>query len=175
MDQSSFAAPHGFSQRITSFIACACQGIHQMPFFHLIVLIANAHRLCWIWQTYPPRLRSKGCQIRLSGTTFVCRNSQIRRPCSHQTSYARLPFTIALSNNAIDVFDRSALLEPRRAVRLQPVLRPASRDLSGDARSGNINPAQPPEGRSEEHPNNDHASLDKTSFLPPAPLPFPVG
>lgn len=45
MDQSSFAAPHGFSQRITSFIACACQGIHQMPLRHLIVLIANAHRL----------------------------------------------------------------------------------------------------------------------------------
>ena len=67
MDQSSFAAPHGFSQRITSFIACACQGIHQMPFFHLIVLIANAHRLCWIWQTCPPRLRSKGCQIWPSG------------------------------------------------------------------------------------------------------------
>ncbi len=43
MDQSSFAAPHGFSQRITSFIACACQGIHQMPLRHLIVLIANAH------------------------------------------------------------------------------------------------------------------------------------
>jgi hypothetical protein len=31
-DQSLFAAPHGLSQRITSFIACACQGIHQMPF-----------------------------------------------------------------------------------------------------------------------------------------------
>ena len=45
MDQSSFAAPHGFSQRITSFIACACQGIHQMPLRHLIVLIANAHHL----------------------------------------------------------------------------------------------------------------------------------
>lgn len=43
MDQSSFAAPHGFSQRITSFIACACQGIHQLPLRHLIVLIANAH------------------------------------------------------------------------------------------------------------------------------------
>jgi hypothetical protein len=28
MDQSLFAAPHGFSQRITSFIACACLGIH---------------------------------------------------------------------------------------------------------------------------------------------------
>ena len=43
MDQSSFAAPHGLSQRITSFIACACQGIHQLPLRHLIVLISNAH------------------------------------------------------------------------------------------------------------------------------------
>ena len=46
MDQSLFAAPHGFSQRITSFIACACQGIHQMPLIHLIVLIADVHLLC---------------------------------------------------------------------------------------------------------------------------------
>ena len=46
MDQSLFAAPHGLSQRITSFIACACQGIHQMPLYHLIVLIAYAHHLC---------------------------------------------------------------------------------------------------------------------------------
>ncbi len=30
--------------------------------------------------------------------------------------------------DAIDVFDRSALLELRRAAHLQPVLRPASRD-----------------------------------------------
>ena len=43
MDQSSFAAPHGLSQRITSFIACACQGIHQLPLRHLIVLIVYAH------------------------------------------------------------------------------------------------------------------------------------
>lgn len=45
MDQSLFAAPHSFSQRITSFFACACQGIHQMPLRHLIVLIANDHHL----------------------------------------------------------------------------------------------------------------------------------
>ena len=37
-----FAAPHGFSQRTTSFIACACQGIHRTPLFHLITLIINA-------------------------------------------------------------------------------------------------------------------------------------
>ncbi len=30
-DQSLLAAPHGLSQRATSFIASLCQGIHQMP------------------------------------------------------------------------------------------------------------------------------------------------
>ena len=43
MDQSLFAAPHGLSQRTTSFIASYRQGIHQMPLSHLIALISNAH------------------------------------------------------------------------------------------------------------------------------------
>ena len=43
-DQSLFAAPHGLSQRTTSFIACACQGIHRTPFCHFIALIINARR-----------------------------------------------------------------------------------------------------------------------------------
>lgn len=43
-DQRVFAPPRSLSQRITSFIACACQGIHQLPLRHLIVLIANTHR-----------------------------------------------------------------------------------------------------------------------------------
>src|ERR1044072_1930653 len=42
-DQSSFAAPRGFSQRSTCFIAYPRQGIDQMPFIHLIALIINAH------------------------------------------------------------------------------------------------------------------------------------
>ena len=42
-DQRVFAPPRRLSQRITSFIACACQGIHQLPLRHLIVLIANVH------------------------------------------------------------------------------------------------------------------------------------
>jgi hypothetical protein len=87
MDQSLFAAPHGFSQRITSFIACACQGIHQMPLRHLIVLIANAHHLAG----FPKET--------------VSRQGYLLQP--HQT------------NDAIDVFDKTALLELRRAVRLQ--------------------------------------------------------
>ncbi len=43
-DQRVFAPPRRLSQRITSFIACACQGIHQLPLRHLIILIANAHQ-----------------------------------------------------------------------------------------------------------------------------------
>ncbi|TIQ08692.1 MAG: hypothetical protein E5X57_22490 [Mesorhizobium sp.] len=43
-DQRVFAPPRSLSQRITSFIACACQGIHQLPLRHLIVLIANTHQ-----------------------------------------------------------------------------------------------------------------------------------
>jgi hypothetical protein len=43
MDQSLFAAPHGFSQRTTSFIASRCQGIHQMLLRHLITLIIDTH------------------------------------------------------------------------------------------------------------------------------------
>lgn len=104
MDQSSFAAPHGLSQRITSFIACACQGIHQLPLRHLIVLIANAHH---------------------------------QLPFQRNGQQTRLPFTTRSSHDAIDVFDPVTLLELRRAAHLCQILRPASRDLSGSARSGN--------------------------------------
>ena len=41
-DQSLFAAPHGLSQRTTSFIASQRQGIHQIPLRHLIALIVDA-------------------------------------------------------------------------------------------------------------------------------------
>ena len=43
-DQSLFAAPHGLSQRTTSFIASQRQGIHRTPLRHLIALIIDAHR-----------------------------------------------------------------------------------------------------------------------------------
>ena len=62
MDQSSFAAPHGLSQRITSFIACACQGIHQLPLRHLIVLIVYAHHLLDL-EFLVPSLALRGFQI----------------------------------------------------------------------------------------------------------------
>ena len=39
-----FAAPHGLSQRTTSFIASQRQGIHRILLRHLIALIIDAHR-----------------------------------------------------------------------------------------------------------------------------------
>jgi hypothetical protein len=56
-DQRVFAPPRGLSQRITSFIACACQGIHQLPLRHLIVHIANTRR------ARPTRLATKKDQL----------------------------------------------------------------------------------------------------------------
>src|SRR4029079_9422854 len=44
-EQSSCAAPRGFTQRSTSFIASQRQGIHRTPLRHLIALIINAHPL----------------------------------------------------------------------------------------------------------------------------------
>ena len=81
-DQSLFATPRGLSQRITSFIACACQGIHRTPLRHLIVLIANTHlELEWAWQkdqlleTYPKVAVRQTCHVqRLSGLTAVNRS-----------------------------------------------------------------------------------------------------
>ena len=40
-DQSLLAAPHGFSQRATSFIASWCQGIHRMPFSYSITNVSH--------------------------------------------------------------------------------------------------------------------------------------
>ena len=42
-DQSLLTAPRGLSQRATSFIASARQGIHQMLLRRLITLITTAH------------------------------------------------------------------------------------------------------------------------------------
>ena len=44
-DQRLLAAPRGFSQRATSFIASWCQGIHRMPFLYSIS------------RTRPPKVR----------------------------------------------------------------------------------------------------------------------
>ena len=59
---------------------------------------------------------------------LIANAHQYSRPVSRTAE--GLPFTTQPSHDDIDVFfvDRITLLEPRRAVRLCPILRPASRD-----------------------------------------------
>ena len=126
MDQSLFAAPHGLSQRITSFIACACQGIHQLPLLHLIILIANAHHYLLVLANLSSSLALEGVP-KLTIRTLSC-----TRPQNTVTFYN------CVSHDAINVFDKVCI--ERTPVQFTALsLRPASRDLSGDARSGNIN------------------------------------
>lgn len=77
-DQSSFAAPHGLSQRITSFIASQRQGIHRMLLRHLIVLMIDVRRFTTIApQKWEPLLRyglsQKTCKTMIGKTIFACR------------------------------------------------------------------------------------------------------
>src|ERR1700733_7592609 len=58
VDQSFFAAPHGLSQRSTSFIASQRQGIHRTPLRHLIALIINVHTLGRMLSAHLPQDRS---------------------------------------------------------------------------------------------------------------------
>ena len=70
MDQSSFSAPHGLSQSITSFIASYCQGIHQTPFSRLIWSRKSQMRLPHLqaprWFTWHRFLCSKVILSRLN-------------------------------------------------------------------------------------------------------------
>ena len=123
MDQSSFAAPHGLSQRITSFIACACQGIHQMPLRHLIVLIANAHHLA-------ARFRRKRQQTGLPFTT------QSIQQCHRRVRSD--PFIGATPSSSLGPDLKTSFSR----------LNPGPRGQATDIRSS----SEPPEGDNNEQP-----------------------
>ena len=95
MDQSLFAAPHGLSQRITSFIACACQGIHQLPLRHLIVLIANAHPY-WFWNSLSSSLALRGVPNLTIRTTLRLPNHQFQSPVTFYNQTIQMPSTCSI-------------------------------------------------------------------------------
>ncbi len=82
-DQSSFAAPHGLSQRITSFIASQRQGIHRMLLRHLIVLMIDVRD-------------PEGAQNKIRKTIYACRMDPIKR--SRLVIALRTPQDERLSN-----------------------------------------------------------------------------
>jgi hypothetical protein len=77
LDQSSFAAPQGLSQRTTSFIASQRQGIHQMLLRHLITLTIHvrsaAHRIVKERPVFSFSAKDMFCLPSISGTTAAGR------------------------------------------------------------------------------------------------------
>src|SRR3978361_1331016 len=86
-DQRLLAAPHGFSQRATSFIASWCQGIHRMP------LSRSKH------QTHaqePPTLgctpnmdKTRACTLVIPSTQLSSLGASVRTPQSSASEHAR--------------------------------------------------------------------------------------
>ena len=87
VDQSFFAAPHGLSQRSTSFIASQRQGIHRTPLRHLIALIINVHTLGRMHTAQLSRPRSRWV---LRGRTLIRKTSLLRKiePIARRSSFA---------------------------------------------------------------------------------------
>ena len=79
MDQSLFAAPHGLSQRTTSFIASQRQGIHQMPLLHLIALIIDIRPSAETgYRSDHPRSQRGSCMIEKTIACFGIRSTTAR-------------------------------------------------------------------------------------------------
>ena len=66
-DQRLLAAPRGFSQRATSFIASWCQGIHRMPFLYSISRSSLAAREHLTMHRNHPQTR---IEVRTTGMMF---------------------------------------------------------------------------------------------------------
>jgi hypothetical protein len=94
MDQSFFAAPHGLSQRSTSFIASQRQGIHRTPLRHLIALIINIHtlgRMLAAQLPADPKIREHAPSMNaMRGWTLIRKTSLLRKiePIARRSSFA---------------------------------------------------------------------------------------
>ena len=75
LDQSSFAAPQGLSQRTTSFIASQRQGIHRMLLRHLITLMIDARP-----RQRRTRYKRKTSPADFSCQTFACQIHPTQQP-----------------------------------------------------------------------------------------------
>jgi hypothetical protein len=108
-DQSLFAAPHGLSQRTTSFIASQRQGIHRIPLWHLIALIIEDRS-----ESFGPMLRQK--DHLLQTYPRASRSSAAHAGSSRQSAEAHwndwICFLFTMTNNTR--FASPAGVEPNR-------------------------------------------------------------
>ena len=133
-DQSSFAAPHGFSQRSTSFIACAYQGIHRTPFIHSITLITNARPATERHGKSGPKTLGRVLEARppASNGTQAFRPSQApkgaRKRSGKNQCHTRI-FRVANPGQSPKPTTRTTLLFTMSANRRPPGQMPKSRKL----------------------------------------------
>ena len=93
--------------------------------------LLRSHCLCssfvWFGRTFPPRLRSKGCQTRPSGQNSICRERQSLSN-DRKGKTVTVTFYNHNTNNDIDVSIQSSY--EGTPVHFEAVsLRPASRDI----------------------------------------------
>ncbi len=91
-DQSSFAAPHGLSQRITSFIASQRQGIHRMLLRHLIVLMIDVREIfdrpVKVGTTFTTRVVAENAKTRSERPLCLPNRSDLIRAIGDRTEHA---------------------------------------------------------------------------------------
>ena len=73
-DQRLLAAPRGFSQRATSFIASWCQGIHRMPFLYSISRSRPEGRDLTMHRNHPQGIRMASGNIVFSAHNTIFPN-----------------------------------------------------------------------------------------------------
>ncbi|CAA6604013.1 hypothetical protein MTBLM1_20133 [Rhodospirillaceae bacterium LM-1] len=83
MDQSLFAAPHGISQRTTSFIASLYQGIHQMPL----------KTLDFLTQGQAPLRKTQFHSLAKTRPTFLWSDKGDINPCPDHDKFGRCHIT----------------------------------------------------------------------------------
>jgi hypothetical protein len=92
-DQRLLAAPRGFSQRATSFIASWCQGIHRMPFLYSI-LSTWLRRAASTMHRNHPQAQLSGFSRQLSETTTTetidCLRTVLEISTPHTTGFSRI-------------------------------------------------------------------------------------
>ena len=103
MDQRLLAAPHGFSQRATSFIASWCQGIHRTPFSCSLPRDRSSEDVDPILhRNHPTHLKPKASDQR----TYPQKNAALPKALREQTFFQTdaqnaHPFSLTLLNKLV--------------------------------------------------------------------------
>jgi hypothetical protein len=134
-DQRLLAAPRGFSQRATSFIASWCQGIHRMPFSRSRSCSSAISDRGEVHHAQKPSTQTHHAAMR------------IMRTCGRHPSMARDP--IELVGTPSNTFDGNPRWEPVTQHTTSPLNFPMKREKAHPLRS------DLPHGTSRDAPEPD--------------------